>query len=282
MTAIGLAVVSALLWGTADFLGGLRARQMHVVAVTLVSQLAGLVGVVLWILAAGEGPPHLWRLAVAAAGGAAGCLGLLALYRALAIGTMSIVAPVSGAAAVIPVVVGLASGESPRALQFVGMGLTMTGVVLVSQERHEDRSRAADTRRAVALALVAAVGLGTVLTLIEPASREGVAWPLLGLRVGSLLTLWSVIVAARPPVRPAFTRPRVPGLVVMGAFDTGANALYATATTLGYLSVVSVLGSLYPVMTVLLARALLGERVRPVQEAGIVTVLGGIALVAAG
>jgi drug/metabolite transporter (DMT)-like permease len=281
MAAIALALTSAVLWGTADFLAGLRARRIHVIGITLVSQLAGLVGVAVWILAAGDGPPELWRLAVAVAGGAAGGLGLLALYRALAIGTMSIVAPVSGAGAAIPVAVGLASGESPGALQLAGMGLTMAGVVLASQERHEDGGRAADARRAVALALVAAVGLGTVLTLLEPASREGVAWPLLGLRVGSLLTLSSVIAATRPPLAPAFTPAGLPALAVIGAFDTGANALYATATTSGFLSVVSVLGSLYPVMTVVLARAVLGERVQPVQELGIITVLGGIALIAA-
>jgi drug/metabolite transporter (DMT)-like permease len=282
MAAIALALGCAVLWGTADFLGGLRARRIHVLGVVFVSQFVGLSGVMVWIAVAGGGPPELWRLAIAVAGGAAGIVGLLAFYRALAIGTMSIVAPVSATGAAIPVVAGLASGEAPGALQRAGMLLAVAGVVLASQERHEDGARAADARRAVGLALVAAVGFGTLLTLLEPASREGVAWPLLAVRVGSVVTLGAIIAATRAPVGAAFDVRHLPALAIIGVFDTSANAMYAAATTLGLLSVVAVLGSLYPVTTVLLARALLGERVRMIQEVGVVAVLGGVALIAAG
>jgi drug/metabolite transporter (DMT)-like permease len=162
------------------------------------------------------------------------------------------------------------------------MALALVGIVLASQERHDDRARAADARRAVGLALVAALGFGTLLALLEPASREGVAWPLLAVRLGSVLVLGAIVAAARPALGGAFRLHALPALAVVGLFDTAANALYAEATTRGLLSVVSVLGSLYPVTTVLLARALLGERVRTVQEVGVVAVLGGVALIAAG
>ncbi len=281
MTGIALALGSALLWGTGDFLGGLQAKRVPVLAVAFLSQAAGLVAVAIWVLASGADPPALWRLGVGAVAGMGGIIALAAFYRGLAIGTMSIVAPISATGAAVPVLAGLAAGDSPSALQAAGMATAFAGVLLASRERHADAVRAADARRSVVLALCAATGFGLFLWLMKPAAKEGVAWALLAARVASVSLLAAVLFARREGELPA-ARSRLGTIVLVGLFDTAANAFYAAATTHGLLSVVSVVGSLYPVTTVLLARAVLRERVRPSQDAGVLAVLAGVALIAAG
>jgi drug/metabolite transporter (DMT)-like permease len=260
----------------------MRSRTLPLAGVALVSQLTGLVIVAVWVLAAGKGPPSIGDLAPAAVAGAAGVVGLGAFYRGLAIGTMSIVAPISAAGAVVPVVVGLAGGDRPSAVQTVGIVMAVLGVILASREVHEDEGRAADARRSVLLALTAAVGFGVFLALVKPAADHSVPWALLTVRAASILLILTVLATVRPPVGAALSRAAVPSLVAVGALDVFANILYGVATTKGLLSIVSVLGDLYPVTTVLMARAVLRERVRRSQEAGIVAVLAGVALIAAG
>lgn len=260
----------------------MTAKRVPVLGVALLSQAVGLVGVALVVLLARPERPGLDKLALAAVGGGAGIVGLAAFYRGLAVGTMSIVAPISATGAALPVAAGLASGDSPSAVQGLGMALAFLGVLLAAREQHPDVRRAAEARRAVGLALVAAAGFGVFLTLLKPASEDGVAWALLAARSASVTLMVVIVLAARPALRPAFTPLTLGSLVLVGAGDLGANALYAAATGAGLLSIVAVLGSLYPVTTVLLARAILRERVRRVQEAGVGLVLAGVALIAAG
>jgi len=248
----------------------LTAKRVHVLGVALLSQAAGLVGVGLVVVLAAPPRPGIDKLALAA------------FYRGLAVGTMSIVAPISATGAALPVAAGLASGDSPSVVQGLGMALAFGGVLLAAREQHEDASRAADARRAVGLALVAAAGFGIFLTLLKPASEGGVAWALLAARTASVALMGAIVLTARPPLRPALAPLTLGALVLVGAGDLGANALYAAATGKGLLSVVAVLGSLYPVTTVLLARGILHERVRRIQEAGVGLVLAGVALIAAG
>lgn len=281
MTGIALAFGSALLWGTGDFFGGLQAKKVPVFAVAFVSQAAGLAAVAIWVLASGADPPALWRLGVAALAGMGGIVALTAFYRGLAIGTMSIVAPISATGAAVPVLAGLASGESPSTLQAAGMAAAFAGVVLASRERHDDAGRAADARRSVLLALCAAAGFGLFLALMKPAAHDGVAWAMLGARVASV-TLIGLVLFIRMPGQIAGARNHLGMLAFVGLFDVGANAAYAAATTRGLLSVVSVVGSLYPVTTVIFARVVLHERVRRTQEAGVLAVFAGVALIAAG
>jgi len=281
VTGIALALASALLWGTGDFFGGLQAKKVPVFAVAFVSQAAGLGAVVVWVLASGADPPALWRLGLAALAGMGGIVALTAFYRGLAIGTMSIVAPISATGAAVPVLAGLASGESPSALQAVGMAAAFGGVLLASREQHDDAGRAADARLSVLLALCAAAGFGLFLALMKPAAHDGVAWAMLGARVASV-SLVGALLLTRAPGQIRAARPHLGMLAVVGLFDIGANAAYAAATTHGLLSVVSVVGSLYPVTTVIFARVVLRERVRRSQEAGVLTVFAGVALIAAG
>lgn len=279
MTAILLALVSAAVWGTADFMGGQRARTLSVVSVMVVAEGAGLLMICAWIAIGGIEPPALERLLPALVGGLAGTLALAAFYRALAIGTMSIVAPISAIGAVVPVIAGLVGGDRPSAIQFAGMATALGGAVLVSRA---EAGRAIDARRSLLLAFVAAAGFGTVLWLIKPAAAASVPWTLVTSRLGAVSLLLLAVLIARIDVRGALSTRHLGPLVLLGGLDLGANALYALATTKGLLAVVSVLGALYPVATIVLARVVLGERVRRSQEAGIVAVLGGVALIAAG
>ncbi len=254
------------------------------VRVLVISQLAGFTVALAVVLVSHRAPPAAHYLIIAAAGGVAGLVGLGAFYHALAVGTMSIVAPISATGAAVPVIVGLATGEHPGTVRLVGILTAVAGVVLASREAGPGEAEVGATRdrsrHQVPLALCAALGFGAFFVAMDRAAHGDVLWALLAARgadvplLVGLALLTGTAISARP-------RALVP-LIAVGLLDVGANALYAWATTLGLLSVVAVLGSLYPVATVLLARGVLGERVRRVQELGIATVLAGVALIAAG
>jgi uncharacterized membrane protein len=279
--AIALGLSSSLFWGLGDFLGGLQSRRVRVLAVLLVSQASGLAAIAIAIAIARPDVPALVDLWPAAAAGVAGAIALSAFYRALAIGTMSIVAPISATGAGVPVVVGIAGGDRPAALQLAGIVAAVVGVVLASRELDEPHPEGrVPERTSIALALVAALGFGTFFVGMDAGADASVPWALLANRTASVSAVLLVVGAARVPL-PGSPR-RLAPLVLVGLLDAGANGLYAWGTTEGLVSVVAVLGSLYPVATVLLARLVLGERVRRVQEVGIVAALAGVALIAAG
>ncbi len=194
---------------------------------------------------------------------------------------MSVVAPISASGVTVPVVIGVASGDRPSALQAVGLAVTFAGVILASREVHEEEGDGArDARLAIVLALIAAVGFGLFFTLTDAVADDSILWLLLLGRCASIAAL-TVIVVVRPPV----VRPRRADLLplaAIGALDLLATGLYALAMTEGLLSVVSVIGALYPVATLLLARALLKERLHRGQQSGVVLAFAGVAAVAAG
>jgi drug/metabolite transporter (DMT)-like permease len=279
--AVALGLSSSLCWGLADFLGGLQSRSVRVLAVLLVSQGAGLLAIAIGIAIAQPAVPPIGDLWPAAAAGLAGALALSAFYRALAIGTMSIVAPISSTGAALPVIVGIATGDRPSVVQILGIAAAVGGVILASRELDEDRpATAVPARASIGLALLAAVGFGTFFIGMKAGADASVPWALLAARVASVVAVLVVVLAVRVPL-PTAPR-RLGALVLVGLLDAGANALYAAASTEGLLSVIAVLGALYPVSTVLLARLVLGERVRRIQEVGIVAALAGVVLIAAG
>lgn len=263
-----------------DFGGGLQSRRHAVLAVVAISQAVGLASVAAIVAVQGHTAPELAELWPAAAGGIAGMIALAAFYRGLAIGTMSIVAPISATGAGVPVLVGLATGDRPGAVVMTGIVIAVVGVVIASREESPDHPAAAVARRSVLLALVAALGFGTFFVGMDASADADVFWALLAARSASVAMLGVAVLAARPAL------PRGPaaiGLIALiGLGDVAANGCFAAASTHGLISVVSVLASLYPVVTVLLARAFLGERVRRDQEAGIVAALVGVALIASG
>jgi len=207
-----------------------------------------------------------------------GTVGLAAFYRGLAAGAMSVVAPIAAVAAVIPVAWGVATGDSLDLLQAVGIAVALAGSLLASLERHEAGTRVA---AGVGWAFLALAGFGGYFVPLHAAAAHDWLWPAFLFRCTSVPLVWTAALALRTPLRGL--RPHLRGLVAIGLLDTGANALFAAASAQhGLLSVASVLGSLYPVATVLLARALLGERVQRSQDMGVLVTLAGVAMITAG
>jgi drug/metabolite transporter (DMT)-like permease len=208
-----------------------------------------------------------------------GGVGLGSFYRALAIGSMGIVGPISATGAVVPVAYGLARGEHPSVLQGVGIVVAIGGVVAASLEPlPEGAGRKLAT--GVGLSLLAALGFGSSLLGLNRVSQAGVVWGTLSLR----LTIVPIVCVVALLVRPSAERLRLtlPIIVAAGLFDTGANLLYGASARHGLISVVSVLGSLYPVVLVVLARLVLAERIARPQLAGVAVALTGVALISAG
>lgn len=276
MAAVALALASALTWGVADFSGGMLTRRLPLAAVTVVSQAAGFV--LLVGLTAAHGTLDRHAAVVGAIGGLGGGVGLACFYAALARGTMSIVSPITACSAIVPVALSLAGGERPSTLALAGSGIALTGAVLASVEERTSGER--DRWHAIVLAVVAALAIGVFVYFLGRASREGSALSaLLGARVGSLVLLTAWAAAAGATIR--VSRRMLPAVVLVGLGDVSANTLFALASQHGLLAVVSVLGSLFPVVTVLLAHLLLHERLSSVQRVGVAVALLGVALVAA-
>ena len=238
-----------------------------------------IVGVVIAVV--GEGLPGDRTIVLSLAAGVCGAIALGAFYRSLALGTMSIAAPISASGAVVPVMVGVATGDRPTVVQAVGLAITLTGVVLASREATapgEDPST--DRRKSVLLALLAALFFGTYFSISDVAADESVLWLLALGRAAAVPLLVGVALVSGSLRRPA--RRDVVFVAGVGVADLIATGLYAVALTEGLLSIVAVVGALYPVTTVLLARAVLHERLQPVQAAGVALAFTGVAAVAAG
>jgi drug/metabolite transporter (DMT)-like permease len=277
MAAIFLALGAALSYGLGDFLGGVTSRRTHVLRVLVVSQASGAAAVVVWVVLADEPFLGLGATLAALGAGIGGVSGLAALYRGMAIGAMGVVAPISSMAAAIPFTVGIARGERPSLLQFLGAVVALAGLGLVSRTNEELRGRIA---AGVGLALLAAVGFGFYFVLLDIAADESPSWAVLVARLSSS----GLAVAASLAAGISLGLPRRLLLPVLGVglCDVGANVMFALATTKGLVSVVSVLTSLYPAVTVALAAVLLRERVGRAQLAGAGAVLAGAALLTAG
>ncbi len=246
--------------------------------VLVVSQAIGLAGAAVWLIASGDAAPGLDDLLPAAGAGLCGAIGLAALYRGMAVGAMGIVAPISAAGPVVPLVVDLGRGVSPSPLQWAGIAAVLGGITLLAREP----GATPGTRLAagVALALVAALAFGLFVVGLDAAADGGVTWTIVTARGAStvlaLVLALTASVSVRPPSR------LVPVIVAVGVFDTTANVLVAFATTKGSAGVVAVLSALYPVVTIVLARVVLGERLDRPRRVGGALALGGAAIVAAG
>jgi drug/metabolite transporter (DMT)-like permease len=280
MLGIGLALVASLAWGFGDFIGGSKSRVLPVLAVLVCSQTVGFLCIAVVALIAQEPMPDGHHLAFAALSAVAGTAGLACFFRAIAIGKMSLVVPIASLAGVVPVVVGIATGDRPSPIQLAGMLIALTGAVLASREPDDDGRGGAKLAAGLVLAAASAFAWGWFFLALDVASDGGAVWASLVNRTTSLTLLLAAALVLRPPLRAA--RPHMPALALSGGLDVSANVLFAAATTKGLVSLVSVAGSLYPVVTVLLARVVLNERVNRVQELGAAAALGGVILIAAG
>jgi drug/metabolite transporter (DMT)-like permease len=278
-----VALSAAFCWGTADFLGGLQARRLPPLIVAVAGQLTGAVILGAWIVADGVPAPATNLILLAGGVGLINAIAFVSLYSALAIGDMSRVAPVLGTASIVPLVFGLAAGDHPAPLQLFGVAVAVGGVILLSaQESSSDgRSTVGERGKATLFALTAATCMGITLVGIKRVSEYDPFWAVFLVRVSGVALL-AVMTALVVPDRPALgSLPLIP-LTAIGALDVGANALWAVASTLGLLSLVAVLGTLFPAVTVLLAVIFLRERLQGHQLLGVVAVLGGGALISAG
>jgi len=269
---------SALCWGVGDFLGGLTARRIAVLTVIVVSQSIGLVGLALWIGFVDEAFPGAVELLPAAGAGVAVLIGVAALYRGLAIGAMGIVAPISAAGPVVPLAVDAAHGTTPRALQWFGIGLVLLGIATLSRE--PSASGKPQLASGAGLAIVAALGFGLFIVGIDAGADESAPWAVLTARTAAVpLAAIAALVTSTALLPP---RALLPALAAIGIVDTLANVLVATATIQGAAGIVAVLSALYPIVTVVLAWLVLGERLSPSKRIGGVVALAGAAFVAAG
>jgi drug/metabolite transporter (DMT)-like permease len=274
--AIVLALGASLTWGLADFFGPLQGRKLGALRTLVYVQLGGLIGIAVIVAVRAQGPEDaVALLAIPAA--VSGSLGLFAYYRGIAVGAISVVAPIAGVSAVIPVIVGIASGESPSALQLAGIACALLGVFFAAREPGRTDARFA---AGAGLAVLAAIGFGGYFPFMHAAGDADPWWASLIFRLAST----SVILLAAAIHRPSLGVPGrlLPLLALIGLGDMFGNLLFAAASGSGLVSVTSVLASLYPIVTVVLARIVLHEKVSRAQEGGIVLTLAGVALISAG
>ena len=279
MEAAVLALLGAVSWGTGDFFGGLASRRAHVLTVLVLSQAVGLVGVATWAVASGDAPPGLGDILPAVGAGVAGAAGLAALYRGMAIGAMGIVAPISAVSPVVPLGVDLVRGDSPAALQWAGIATALAGVVLLAREPGRRPGRVG-LAAGVSLALVAALDFGLFIVGLDAASDGGATFAVVVARASSSLVALCAVLVVSVPLRPPTNL--LPAIAAVGLFDTTANVLVALATTHGSAGIVAVLSALYPLTTILLARAFLSEQLDRPRRIGGALALAGAALVAVG
>ncbi|MFF3346761.1 EamA family transporter [Streptomyces sp. NPDC002779] len=285
MTAL-FALATSLLWGLADFGGGLLARRIPALTVVVVSQSVAVVVLGVMVLATGgwtEIVPQLW---FAVAAGVVGPVAMFAFYKALALGPMGVVSPLCSLSVAVPVGVGLALGERPGMFQLGGIVAAVTGVVLASGPQVKG---APVQRRAIVLTLVAALGFGAVMALISEASTSltGLFLALFVQRVTNVVvggTALYVSVRRGSPALPegGFPWRALPALGFVGLADVAANGTYSIAAQNGPVTVAAVLASLFPVVTALAARITLNERLRGIQAAGAGLALAGTLLLATG
>jgi drug/metabolite transporter (DMT)-like permease len=275
MRSIALALGASLTWGVSDFFGPLKGRTLGALRVLVYVQLGGLIAIASIVAIRGKGPADPAVLfAVPAA--ISGTLGFYAYYRGMAVGAMSIVAPIAGISAAIPVVVGIISGDRPSLWQWFGIAAALGGVFLASREP----SRGGRVAAGVGLALLAAIGFGGYFPPMHTAGNADFWWASLIFRMTSTSVIFAAVAIRRPSL--AVAPIQVPLIALIGVGDMLGNFFFAAASTNGLVSITSVLASLYPIVTVLLARVVLKERVARSQEAGIALTLTGVALISAG
>jgi drug/metabolite transporter (DMT)-like permease len=296
--AIALALGSSLVYGVSDFLGGLKSRSLPLLWVLLISQGSALAVLALIVLGAGEGPPSGSYLGYAVLAGVAEAVGVAALYRGLAIGVMSIVAPVAAIAPVVPVITAIFLGEEPDPIQGAGIVAALAGIAIISWGTRPDEAppvrcppgevaerRAGGLRvspevgTSILFGLLTALGFGGFLVGMDAASEGSVPWALLIARLTSVAAFTVAYVVTRPPL--TVRRSELPVLALIGFLIIGADSLYAVASTEGLLSVVVVLSSLYPAVTIALARVYLHERLQRLQQVGVAAALCGAVAIAA-
>jgi uncharacterized membrane protein len=271
-----LALGASLTWGVADFVGPWQSRALGTLRVLVWAEIAG-VGLTLAIAAIDGSGPNNWAVLLAVPAALSGTLGLYAYYRGMAIGAMAVVAPIAGASAVVPVIFGISRGDRPSAVQYAGIACALVGVFLASQEHQAGGQRR--MAAGVGLALIAAVGFGFYFPPMHAAGKADPVWASLIFRFTALVIVAAAAAARRPALRLRGWKLLI--VIGVGLGDTLGNILFAAAAKSGGLvSLTSVLASLYPIVTVVLAAIILHERIARTQRIGVALTLAGVALIA--
>jgi len=275
VTAVLLALGASLAWGVADFVGPWQARSFGTLRVLFWAQLGGLAAITI-AAALLANPPDDWAVLLAIPAALSGTLGLYAYYRGMQTGMMTVVAPIAGASALVPVAFGIATGDRPSGFQLAGIACALVGVALAAQEHQEGGERR--VAAGVWLAVLAAIGFGFYFPPMHAAGEADAWWASLIFRTTAFLIVALAVAARRPNVRlrgwPLWI------VLAVGVGDTLGNLLFAASASHGLVSVTSVLASLYPVVTVGLAAIVLKEHIAGGQRVGVVLTLTGVALIA--
>jgi drug/metabolite transporter (DMT)-like permease len=273
LTPLFLALGASLAWGVGDFFGPLISRTVGVLPVLMWAQVGGVASLAIAVAVRAQAPGG-WGVLYAIGAGCGGMLGLFAYYRGMITGAMSVVAPIAGVSAVIPVIFGIATGDDPSIAQVAGVVAALAGVGLASIEHQEGRRRVA---AGAGLALLAACGFGFYFPWMHAAGKVDFWWASMVFRVTALLLVATAVTTQRIDVR---LSPRIAAIALgAGIVDTVGNVCFAASSQHGLVSLTAVLASLYPVVTVLLAASILHERVAPLQRAGIALTLAGVVLI---
>ena len=279
MVALSLSLAACLGWGVADFLGGLKSRQLSVFSVLMVSSFFGLGTILVIVLVRGVAPPGDPALLLAVVGGIAGVAAMFFLYRGLSIGSMAIVAPISATGVILPVIISLAAGDNPSFLQKLGIAAAIIGAVLASREKNDD-GNGSRLSTGVGLAIGSAIAAGIFFVVMDQASEADPYWAAFLMRFSYFAFLIIIFLLKRPVVQAG--KVHMPAIIVLGICDALAGFAYALATTRGMLGLVAVVGALYPAVTVLLSMLVLGERPQRTQFIGVLLAVGGVTFISAG
>jgi drug/metabolite transporter (DMT)-like permease len=279
LIALSLSLAACLGWGVADFLGGLKSRQLSVFSVLIVSSFFGLGAILIIVLVRGVAPPGDPALLLAVVGGVAGVAAMFFLYRGLSIGSMAIVAPISATGVILPVIVSLAGGDNPSFLQKIGIAVAIIGSVLASREKNDD-GNGSRLSTGVGLAVGSAIAAGIFFVVMDQASEVDPYWAAFLMRFSYFVFLIIIFLLKRPVVQAG--KVHMPAIIVLGICDALAGFAYALATTRGMLGQVAVVGALYPAVTVLLSMMVLHERPQRAQFIGVLLAVGGVTFISAG
>ena len=272
-----LAILSSILWGGADFFGGKLSKRYQAIAVTAVSQAFGLlIGITIILVSSSWIKPNLsWDgyFLSGVCAGLLGFLGLIAFYTGLATGRMGVVAPISALSVLIPLTIAFINGEKPSSTQFLGMSIALTGAVFASGPELKGGLAV----KPIVLAVIAAFGFGTAIAFIARGSASSAIMTMTTMRFATFIV--ALFLFARFRTTGGFKKKDLPVLVGIGAADFIANLLLGVATTKGLVSLAVVLGSLYPIVTALLAFKILHERLHKIQYVGIGFAIAGVAVI---
>ncbi|THB76785.1 MAG: DMT family transporter [Desulfobacteraceae bacterium] len=281
MIPISLSIAACLGWGVADFIGGFKSRRIPVMSILLVSSWTGAVMFGMLVIVTGARLPQNPGVFWAVPAGICGILAMFFLYRGLARGTMSVIAPISATGVIIPVIFGLLCGEPLTLLSLAGIVIAVIGSTLAAIENHQEADRQRLTR-GVGLAVASAVFIGLYFIFMDSAATHDPLWASLCMRLSNLAALALVFLSGRskgsvgwPP------RSHLHWIILMGALDTLAAYAFVLATSKGLLSEVAVISSLYPAVTITLSTVILRERISHTQKSGIILALVGVVLISA-